>query len=48
MQSGKSYGMQLLDDDIESLVNKGVVDLKDAYMKAHDKARFKGYLKGEM
>ena len=45
IQTGKKYGMQLLDDSIEDLVNKGWISGDDAYMKANDKGRFRKYLK---
>ena len=45
IQTGKKYGMQLLDDSIEDLVNKGWISGDDAYMKANDKGRFRQYLK---
>ncbi len=40
MQSGRSEGMQLLDDALLDLVAKKVVSARDAYMKAQDKSRF--------
>jgi len=45
MQTGKKYGMQLLDDGIMELFNKGWISGDDAYMKANDKARFRPLLK---
>ena len=45
IQTGKKYGMQLLDDSIEDLVKKGWISGDDAYMKANDKGRFRQYLK---
>ncbi len=45
MQTGKKYGMQLLDDAIMDLYNKGQVGADDAYTKANDKARFRPLLK---
>jgi twitching motility protein PilT len=41
IQSGKSMGMQLMDDSIEALLHQGVIDKHEAYMKSHDKERFK-------
>jgi twitching motility protein PilT len=40
MQSGKSLGMQLLDDVLMDLVQRGVVTAKDAYVKANEKSKF--------
>jgi len=45
MQVGKKYGMQLLDEAIMSLYNKGWISPEDAYMKANDKQRFRPMLK---
>jgi twitching motility protein PilT len=45
VQTGKKYGMQLLDDAIMDLVHKGRIDVEDAYLKANDKAKFRPLLK---
>ena len=45
IQTGKKYGMQLLDDAIMELVNKGWISPDDAYLKANDKAKFRPMLK---
>lgn len=45
IQTGKRYGMQLLDDAIMDLLNKGKIHPDDAYAKANDKAKFRPYLK---
>jgi twitching motility protein PilT len=45
MQTGRKYGMQLLDEAIMELYNKGWVGADDAYLKANDKARFRPLLK---
>jgi len=45
MQTGKKYGMQLLDDAIMDLYNRGWIGSEDAYMKANDKTRFRPLLK---
>ncbi len=45
IQTGKKYGMQLLDDAIMELYNKGKISADDAYTKANDKARFRPLLK---
>jgi twitching motility protein PilT len=45
MQTGKKYGMQLLDDAIMDLYNKGRISAEDAYTKANDKGRFRPLLK---
>ncbi len=41
MQTGKKYGMILLDDSIMELYNKGWISPDDAYAKANDKSRFR-------
>jgi twitching motility protein PilT len=46
IQTGKKYGMQLLDDAIMELFNKGKISADDAYMKANEKGRFRPLLKG--
>lgn len=45
MQTGKKYGMQLLDDAIMDLYNRGWISGDDAYIKANEKARFRTLLK---
>ncbi len=44
IQTGKKYGMQLLDDSILELFNKGWISADDAYGKANDKSRFRPLL----
>ena len=44
IQGGRAEGMQLMDDALAALVEKGVVTGRDAYLKATDKARFEQYL----
>ena len=45
IQTGKKYGMQLLDDAIAELLNKGWISPDEAYAKSNDKGRFRQYLK---
>lgn len=45
IQTGKRYGMQLLDDAIMDLLNKGMIHPDDAYAKANDKGKFRPFLK---
>jgi len=45
IQTGKKYGMQLLDDSIMELYNKGWISSDEAYAKSNDKARFRPLLK---
>jgi len=45
IQTGKKYGMQLLDDSIMELYNRGWISGEDAYIKSNDKARFRSLLK---
>ncbi|MBN2415470.1 PilT/PilU family type 4a pilus ATPase [bacterium] len=41
IQSGKQLGMHLMDESIRTLLDRGLIDPHEAYMKAHDKERFK-------
>ena len=45
IQTGKKYGMILLDDSIMNLYTKGWVSAEEAYAKANDKGRFRPLLK---
>jgi len=45
VQTGRKYGMQLLDDAIMELFNKGWISADDAYNKANDKTKFRPFLK---
>lgn len=45
IQTGKKYGMQLLDDAIMDLYKKGWISADEAYAKANDKAQFRPLLK---
>ncbi|MEW6260998.1 MAG: type IV pilus twitching motility protein PilT [Thermodesulfobacteriota bacterium] len=45
IQVGKRYGMQLLDDAIMELLNKGMISVEEAYAKANDKNKFRPLLK---
>jgi twitching motility protein PilT len=45
IQTGKKFGMQLLDDSIMDLLNKGWISPDDAYIKANDKTKFRPFLK---
>ena len=40
LQSGKSMGMQTMDDALHQLLEAGRISPQDAYLKASDKARF--------
>ncbi len=40
---GKKEGMQLMDEAIEGFLRADLIDGHEAYMKAHDKERFKQY-----
>src|SRR5471030_1376392 len=46
--SGKAEGMQFMDDAINSLLQQGIINGQEAYMKAIDKSRFASYLEGQM
>jgi twitching motility protein PilT len=46
IQTGKKYGMQLLDDSIMDLYQKRLITADDAYGKANDKARFRPFITG--
>jgi twitching motility protein PilT len=41
VQTGKKYGMQLLDDALMDLVNKNWISADDAYAKANEKSKFR-------
>lgn len=45
IQTGKKYGMVLLDDAIMQLYNEGKIDPDEAYLKANDKSKFRPFLK---
>jgi len=45
IQTGKKYGMQLLDDAIMDLLNNGWISADDAYAKANEKGKFMPFLK---
>lgn len=45
IQTGRQYGMQLLDDAIMTLLQKGIISGDDAYSKANSKAKFRDYIK---
>ena len=45
VQTGKRYGMQLLDDAIMNLLKKGWISADEAYTKANEKAKFRPFLK---
>jgi twitching motility protein PilT len=44
IQGGRNEGMQLMDDALAALVDKGTITGRDAYLKATEKARFEHYL----
>ena len=44
IQTGKKYGMVLLDDSIMELYKKGMVSADEAYAKANEKGRFRPLL----
>ena len=44
IQTGKKYGMILLDDSIMELYKKGMVGAEEAYAKANEKGRFRPLL----
>jgi twitching motility protein PilT len=45
IQTGKKYGMQLLDDAIMELLNNGWISADEAYAKANDKGKFRPFMK---
>jgi twitching motility protein PilT len=45
VQTGKKYGMQLLDDGIMNLLKKGWISADEAYTKCNDKSIFRPLLK---
>jgi twitching motility protein PilT len=44
MQTGRAQGMQTMNDHLFDLVRGGVIEVKDAYVKAYDKSGFKELL----
>lgn len=44
MQTGKTNGMVMLNDALLALIQKGIVEPRDAYIKAVDKTSFEGLL----
>jgi twitching motility protein PilT len=44
IQTGKKYGMILLDDAIMDLFNRGWISAEEAYMKANEKGKFRPLL----
>ena len=45
IQTGRQYGMQLLDDAIMDLLQRGMISGDDAYSKANSKSKFREYIK---
>ena len=45
IQTGKKYGMVLLDDSIMDLFRKGIISAEEAYAKSNEKGRFRAMLK---
>jgi twitching motility protein PilT len=45
IQTGRQYGMQLLDDAILDLLQRGRITGDDAYSKSNSKAKFREYIK---
>jgi twitching motility protein PilT len=45
IQTGRKYGMQLLDDAIMEMLNKGWISAAEAYAKSNDKGKFRSFLK---
>jgi twitching motility protein PilT len=45
IQTGRKYGMQLMDDHIMELLEKGWIAPDEAYMKSNEKSRFRPFLK---
>lgn len=45
MQTGRQYGMQILDDAIMALLQKRMINSSDAYTKSIDKQKFVPFLK---
>ena len=45
MQTGKKYGMQVMDDVIQGFIDRNIISPDDAYSNAIEKARFVKYLR---
>ena len=43
MQAGGGQGMQTMDNALMELVNKGLIDGKEAYLQANHKAKFERF-----
>ncbi len=46
-QSGQREGMQMMDDSLLALAQKGLIDGAAAYMKADEKTRFQKFIEGK-
>jgi twitching motility protein PilT len=44
IETGKKHGMQMLDDQIMSFLEQGIISPEEAYSKAVEKKKFRGYL----
>ena len=44
IQTGKRYGMRLMDDSIMMMLDQGMINEEEAYLKCHDKERFRPLL----
>ena len=45
IQTGKKYGMQMMDDGIMDLYSRGWISADEAYTKCNEKSRFRHFLK---
>ncbi|MDL1968530.1 MAG: type IV pili twitching motility protein PilT, partial [Deltaproteobacteria bacterium] len=45
IQTGKKFGMKLLDDSIMEMCTKNMISPEEAYAKANDKSKFRSLLK---
>jgi len=47
IESGHGRGMQSMDEALTALVQAGAVDVREAYLKCHDKSRFEAWAEGQ-
>jgi twitching motility protein PilT len=47
IQSGRSIGMQMMDDALMALIDEGRITPREAYMKASNKQRFENLVEGD-
>jgi Tfp pilus assembly pilus retraction ATPase PilT len=46
MQTGKKYGMKLMDDSLVELVESGIVEPREAFIRAENPQNLVKYMQG--